>query len=126
MAFPGTYNFNYYRGDTFEFTVYPKNSDGSAFDLTGFDANFTISTARGTAGELNATSSRAVISGNSILCVILPDDSDLWTDATSYVYDVEVSRFDQETDEYPIVYTILTGSISVTEQVTDVVNFEES
>ena len=33
MAFPGTYNFNYYRGDTNEFVISPKNSDGTTFQL---------------------------------------------------------------------------------------------
>ena len=37
MAFPGTLNINYYKGDTYEFNIYPKKStDGSAFDLTSF------------------------------------------------------------------------------------------
>ena len=120
MAFPGTYNFNYYKGDTFEFVIFPKNSDGSAFDMTDFDVAFTISTARGTAGLENRTSSYALVDGNSIICAILPDDSDAWATATSYVYDVEIRRFDPAVDSYEKVYTILTGNISVTEQVTEV------
>jgi hypothetical protein len=31
MAFPGSYNFNYYRGDTAEFVIRPKTANGSAF-----------------------------------------------------------------------------------------------
>ena len=42
MAFPGTYNFSYYKGDTSEFVIRPKNSDGSSFDLTGYTADFFI------------------------------------------------------------------------------------
>ena len=42
MAFPATYNFSYYRGDTNQFVIRPKNSDGSAFDLDGYDADFFI------------------------------------------------------------------------------------
>lgn len=52
MAFPGTYNINYYKGDTFEFNVYPKNSDGTAFNLNtdpAYTASFTIATRRGSA-----------------------------------------------------------------------------
>lgn len=52
MAFPGTYNINYYKGDTFEFNVYPKNSDGTAFNLNtdpAYSATFTIATKRGSA-----------------------------------------------------------------------------
>ena len=42
MAFPGSYNFNYYRGDTAEFVVRPKTANGDAFDLTGFNSDFFI------------------------------------------------------------------------------------
>ena len=47
MAFPGTYNFSYYKGDTNEFVIRPKNASGSAFDLTGYTAAFFIASARG-------------------------------------------------------------------------------
>jgi hypothetical protein len=49
MAFPGTYNFNYYRGDRNEFIVRPKNTDGSPFDLGdyGLVGSFTIADKRG-------------------------------------------------------------------------------
>jgi hypothetical protein len=40
MAFPGTYNFNYYRGDTAQFVVRPKTSNGASFDLTDYDSDF--------------------------------------------------------------------------------------
>lgn len=36
MAFPATYDFNYYKGDTFEFRIYPKKNDGTVFDLSAF------------------------------------------------------------------------------------------
>ena len=36
MAFPATYDFNYYKGDTFEFRIYPKKNDGTVFDLSTF------------------------------------------------------------------------------------------
>ena len=51
MAFPGTYNFNYYKGDTFEIIVKPKTSDGNPIDLTDFDSDFII------AGDLILTDS---------------------------------------------------------------------
>jgi len=40
MAFPGSYNFSYYRGDTAQFVVRPKTSTGAAFNLTGYTAAF--------------------------------------------------------------------------------------
>ena len=36
MAFPATYDFDYYKGDTFEFRIYPKKNDGTVFDLSQF------------------------------------------------------------------------------------------
>ena len=53
MAFPGELNINYYKGDTYEFSIYPKNADGSAMNLTNYLPQFTISLARGTAPELH-------------------------------------------------------------------------
>jgi len=48
MAFPAVFNISYYRGDTYEFRIYPKDANGNAFPLTGYDANegvkFTMST----------------------------------------------------------------------------------
>lgn len=123
MAFPSTYNFNYYKGDTFEFKVYPKNSNGSAFDLTSYalsavppgdGAKFTIATARGAAGVANKVTCSAVISlsDNSIVCTITPTNGNLLSANSSYVYDVEISK-----GSGSIVYTLLTGNISVTDQV---------
>ncbi len=56
MAFPGTYNFSYYRGDTFEFVISPKSANGTTFSLDSFtgsgaEANFVISDVRGSAGD---------------------------------------------------------------------------
>jgi hypothetical protein len=36
MAFPATYDFNYYKGDTFEFRIYPKKNDGTVFQLGAY------------------------------------------------------------------------------------------
>ena len=73
MAFPATYDFNYYKGDTFEFRIYPKKNDGTVFDLSSFyvptnfantpddvtdtvapydSAQFTIANVRGSAATL--------------------------------------------------------------------------
>lgn len=115
MAFPGTYNFNYYKGDTFEFSIYPKNTDGTPFDLTGFDSQFVVSTQRGAAGADNRVESYSEIDGDHINCVVLPSDSDAWESASQYVYDVEV--YNEDNELYPLVYTLLTGTITVTDQV---------
>ena len=116
MAFPGTYNYNYYKGDTFEFSIYPKTATSEPFDLTGFDVVFTVSTERGAAGQSSRVTSYAEIDVDHVNCAILPEQSDLWTASDQYVYDVEISNY---AGEYPKIYTILTGTITVTDQVSE-------
>jgi hypothetical protein len=110
MAFPGTYNFNYYRGDTSQMVVRPKTSSGSAFDLTGYTAEFTVATSRSAgATQYNMTAVTNDVS-NIVTCTITPvAGRDL--DAGTYVYDVQI------TDDVEI-YTILTGTITVTNDIT--------
>lgn len=119
MAFPGTYNFSYYRGDTLEFKIYPKNTAGTPFDLTDYDVSFNLATARGLAPEQQVNAYSAVSSDNThVSCVITPSDGAQLTAGTPYVYDVEIRNLSAA--DYPRVYTILTGDITVVEQVTDV------
>jgi hypothetical protein len=123
MAFPGTYNISYYKGDTFEFRIYPKDSSGAAFPLAQYIApaglvKFTIAPARGALGVgQTAVQGYAEISNDStnILCVITPANGAELVAGTEYVYDVEIAR---ASSEYDYVYTLLTGTISVTAQVT--------
>lgn len=116
MAFPGTYNISYYKGDTLEFVVYPKLADGSAYDLTDYTVKFSFSTARGSAGTANYHEAYAIISSakDSIQCAIRPADADYLTAGTTYVYDVEITK---SSTPYSLVHTVLTGNISVTDQV---------
>lgn len=118
MAFPGTYNFGYYRGDRFEFNVYPKNSDGTEFALSGYSAIFTISTARGAEGVADQLTADAVIAGNILRCSIAPELGVLLDPARSYVYDIEISKSVTDPEPETYTYTILTGSISVTDHIT--------
>jgi len=112
MAFPATYNFSYYKGDTNEFVVLPKNSDGSAFDLAGYTADFYIATSRGDNPTFSVEANAVVDSTNDIVtCTILPSIGST-LDAGTYVYDVEI------TSGPTVVYTLITGTITVTEQVT--------
>jgi hypothetical protein len=118
MAFPGTYNISYYRGDTLEFRVYPKTSSGSAFNLEDYLVKFTLASQRGSDPELTRISAFAEKQGDgSILCAITPSNGAAMT-APSYVYDVEIFKPQEVGDSYPIIHTILTGSVSITEQVT--------
>jgi hypothetical protein len=114
MAFPGSYNFNYYRGDTAEFVIRPKTANGSAFDLTGYTAEFFIATARGSSGT--QYEAQAVVSGvaDTVTCTILPGVGRDLAPGT-YVYDVQI------TTGASVIFTILTGSITVTDDITGAV-----
>lgn len=117
MSFPGTYNINYYKGDTFEFRIYPKDNAGNAFSLAGFSTvSFTISNILGEGpGKITIDAYAAVDSSGFILCAIRPEDAELMEAGTTYVYDVEMKRV---ANPYDYVYTLLSGSITVTEEVT--------
>jgi hypothetical protein len=124
MAFPGTFNINYYRGDTYEFKIYPKDASGAAFPLTGYDlaegAKFTISTQRGADGLEDQIEAYAAIASDltHISCAILPENGTAMTAGLNYVYDVEISKAGTP---YDLVTTLLTGTITVTNQVTGAV-----
>ena len=112
MAFPGTYNFNYYKGDTNEFVIRPKTSNGGAFDLSGYAADFFIATSRGDNPTFSVEAQAVVDTVNdTVTCTILPGVGGT-LDAGTYVYDVEI------TSGASLVFTLLTGTITVTEQVT--------
>ena len=112
MAFPGTFNFSYYKGDTNEFVIRPKTSNGGAFDLTGYTADFFIASSRGD-NPTFSVEAQAVVSAvnDTVTCTILPGVGGT-RDGGTYVYDVEISN------GASLVFTLLTGTITVTEQVT--------
>ena len=113
MAFPGTYNFNYYRGDTYEFVIRPKNPNGAEFQLDSYTARFVIASARGASPSF-AVEAQAVINStnDTVTCTILPGVGAQLSGGTTYVYDVQI------TSGPSVVYTLLTGSITVTNDVT--------
>jgi hypothetical protein len=117
MAFPATFNINYYKGDTYEFRIYPKDKSGSVFNVSSYtDVKFTINTSRGTSSD-TPIEGYAQISddGTYVQCAILPGNGALMSAATTYVYDVEIKK---TASPYNLVHTLLTGTISVTDQVT--------
>ena len=115
MAFPGTYNFNYYRGDTFEFKIFPKLQDGTKFDLTNYSARFTVANRRGSPTSTVTMGAPTInISDGSITCVISSTNGRSLTAGVSWVYDVEIAR----TSGTANTQTLLTGNITVTEDVT--------
>jgi hypothetical protein len=115
MAFPGTYNFSYYRGDTFEFKIFPKLENGAKFDLSNYSAKFTAAPRRGT-GVSQITFSNPIINiiEGSITCLIDSDNGKLITAGPPWVYDIEIKK----TITPARTSTILTGTITITEDVT--------
>jgi hypothetical protein len=118
MAFPSTYDFNYYRGDTAQFVVRPKNAnDGSSFDLANYSAIFTIANQRGSAGTQYAASAVVNTSTDIVTCTITPIVGRTLA-AGTYVYDVQITDVSPNPD---VIYTILTGTITVTDDITGAV-----
>lgn len=113
MAFPGTYNFNYYRGDTFEFIVRPKDSNGSPFDLDGYTASFTIANQRGSGADAIQFTATASVNAvdNIVTCTVTSGVGRNLSPDISWVYDVQI------TNEINI-YTLLTGTITATDDIT--------
>jgi hypothetical protein len=119
MAFPGTYNFNYYRGDTFEFIIRPRDASGNQFPLDDFTATLTIADRRGAGTALNPPiqySGSAVINtvNNTITCTITDSVGRNLTPGVTWVYDVEIS-------DGASIFTLLNGNITVTDDITGAV-----
>lgn len=120
MAFPATYNFNYYMGDTHEFRIYPKDASGQPFPLAQYPTvKFTIAERRGAPlpEDQDPFEAYAAFSNDrtNILCSINNSHSANLDPAKQYVYDVQISKTGSP---YDSVLTLLTGNISITDQVT--------
>jgi hypothetical protein len=117
MAFPGTYSFSYYRGDTYQFVVRPKNANGTVFTLDDYegDAYFTIANRRGSTGTQVLGTATVDTTNHIITCTITPEQGRELVAGTTYVYDVEIQN------GASIVYTLLTGSITITDDITGAV-----
>ena len=123
MAFPGTYNFDYYRGDTFQFVITPKTSAGATFSLDAFAAAgaiFSIASSRGDSAttsidSVTDTSKLSAVINTStdvITCTIKPGARTDLVGGSTYYYDVEIFN------GAALRYTLLTGEITVTDDVT--------
>ena len=112
MAFPGTYNFNYYRGDTAQIVIRPKTANGAAFNLTGYTGEYTIADSRNTGAAQYSEGLTAVVNtvSNIVTCTITPTGGRALA-AGSYVYDIQITNGIE-------IYTILTGVITITNDIT--------
>lgn len=114
MAFPGTYNINYYEGDTYDFIIYPKTANGAVYDLENYTVAFTIANAVGPNPTMSFLGEASIDATYSyITCRILPDAGKTNLVAgTTYYYDVQISN------GTTLRYTLLKGTVSVTADVT--------
>ena len=110
MSYPGSYSFSYYRGDTFQTVLRPKDSTGAAFDLTGYTALFIMADKRGPLGSQIAGTATVDDIENLVTCTISPSVGRNLLPG-SYVYDIQIS------DSPANILTILTGTISVTDDI---------
>ena len=116
MALPATYNISYYRGDTYSFVIYPKAANGETFTLVDenddpYLAFFFISTNRSVEVPTDAIQALAVLDTvtSTVSCQITTAVGRTLVPGTVYVYEVKIQN--QDTNE---VYTLVTGTISVT------------
>lgn len=115
MAFPATYNINYYQGDTYDFIIRPKTSLGEVFPVSAaiYDGYLRIDDQRGGADGTAISQIEVTISDNALLCTIPPTEGNKLSAGNVYYYDVSIEN---KTDPN-IVYTLLTGTITVTDDI---------
>jgi len=114
MAFPGTYDFKYYRGDRHEFILRPTDSNGATYNLNTFNgASFTIANKRGSGSTKYTAQAIINLLSNTITCTILPSVGKQLSSG-NYVYEIQVNG------DASTVITLLTGTISVTDSITGV------
>lgn len=114
IAFPANFNFAYYSGDSYEFAIRPKLSNGEPFDLGGYTGLFTVATERGNPAAIIGTSQTASVDAGAgtVTVTINPDFGQTLT-GNSFVYDVEISNSGSN------VFTLVTGNIGVTRDITN-------
>jgi hypothetical protein len=117
MAFPGTYNFSYYRGDTYQFVIRPKNANGTTFALDAYagNADFTIANRRGSTGTQVSATATVDTANDIVTCTITGATGRGLVGGTTYVYDVQIDN------GAGVIFTLLTGSITVTDDITGAV-----
>ena len=144
MAFPGTYNINYYMGDTYEFKIFPKTASGDVYSLSTFfydddnneltpkfnSAVFAFAEEKAVGGTTppnpagyHECYAKISDNGTHITCAIRPDDAQYLDPTKKYVYDVQVSK-PANGGDYKTVITLMTGTITVTGQVIITDNIE--
>ena len=115
MSFPATFNIKYYRGDLYQFVIRPKTSAGDPFPISDSTHNafFYISTSRGGSSGSTIVASAAISDGN-VTATIFPSVGNGLSSANQYFYDISIQKISDPTQ----LFTLLTGNISVTSDIT--------
>lgn len=116
MSFPASFNIRYYKGDLYQFVIRPKRSTGEPFPISSatHNAYFYIAPQRG--GPLAQTViASAVIQGGNITATIFPSVGSNLNPNVQYFYDVSVQGKPPNSNQ---LYTLLTGSLTVTADIT--------
>lgn len=116
MAFPANFNISYYQGDRYEFIIRPKLSNGENFDLSGYTGLFTVASARGDASSTIGSQPVGINSVAGTVTVAIEPNFGTTLTGNSYLYDVELSASASGGSN---VYTLVTGVISVTRDITN-------
>jgi hypothetical protein len=116
MSFPATFNIRYYKGDLYQFVIRPKTSAGDPFPISSntHTAKFYISTSRGGPSANTIEGSATIVAGN-VFVTIFPSVGNQLNANTTYFYDVSVVKNSDPNE----LYTLLTGTVSVTADITE-------
>lgn len=101
------------RGDTKKFSVYAKDSDSQAFDLTGYTMTFTaksLTSLTDSEAEIQVDATISSVSSGIGAFTLSPTNTAVAI--ASYFYDIQIS------DGSANVYTLVDGTFTVTQDVT--------
>jgi hypothetical protein len=95
-------------------------------DLTDYTVTFNIAESRGSSTLIPCEATIPTLTGaedfpNHVKCAITPAAGQQLNPTKTYYYDVQVRK---SSPSYPYIYTLLTGTISVTDQVSYTLNEE--
>ena len=88
---PARYDFKYYVGDTKDFVLYPKNSDGTPYDLSDYVTSMVIADELSMSPAWSAEAQASIV-GQTIECSIQPNIGNQLISKSRYFYDVQISK----------------------------------
>ena len=88
---PARYDFKYYVGDTKDLVLYPKNSDGTPYDLSDYVTSMVIADELSMSPAWSAEAQASIV-GQTIECSIQPNIGNQLISKSRYHYDVQISK----------------------------------